>query len=87
MFVCTACGYLFEDVTAADQLPDKCPNCESDKRNFIEYDRKLESWVKKAVAQQVLYPDEEGANVKAANSGLSSHIRFAVVGATRPKRK
>jgi predicted nucleic acid-binding Zn-ribbon protein len=87
MFVCTACGFLLEDVKSADQLPDKCPNCEATKSKIVEYDKRLESWVKKAVAQHVLYPDEEGADVKAVNSSLSSHIRFGIVGAVRAVTK
>jgi hypothetical protein len=27
-----------------------------------------------------MYPDEEGADLRAENSALSSHIRFALVG-------
>jgi len=87
MFVCTACGYLFEDVQTADQLPDKCPNCEASKSKFVEYDQRLESWVKKAVAQHILYPDPEGADLKATNSSLSTHIRFGIVGAIRALAK
>lgn len=83
MYVCTACGYLFENVTSPDQLPEKCPNCEATKDKFVEYDERLESWVKKAVAQHVLYPDEEGADLRAPNSALSSHVRFGIVGAVR----
>jgi predicted nucleic acid-binding Zn-ribbon protein len=86
VFVCTACGYLFEDITSAEDLPEQCPNCEATRDKFVEYDRRLETWIRKAVAQHVLYPDEEGANLRSPNSSLSTHIRFAVVGAVRARR-
>ena len=47
---------------------------------YIPYDDRAERWVKRAVASHVMYPDEEGADLRAENSALSSHIRFAVVG-------
>ncbi|MDA1191425.1 MAG: hypothetical protein O3A46_07040 [Candidatus Poribacteria bacterium] len=83
MFVCSACGFLFEDVKTDGELPDECPNCTASPDKFIAYDKKLEAWVKKAVVQHVQFPDEEGADLRAANSALSSHIRFALVGATK----
>ncbi|GIX07770.1 MAG: hypothetical protein KatS3mg115_2173 [Candidatus Poribacteria bacterium] len=83
MYVCTACGYLFEDVSSPEELPEVCPNCNATKDKFVEYDPALEAWVKKAVAQHIAYPDEEGADLRAPNSALSSHIRFAIVGAVR----
>lgn len=83
MYICTACGYLFEGVESADDLPDACPACEADPDKFVEYDRSLEPWVKKAVAGYVMYPDEDGANQRATNSALSAKVRFAVAGATK----
>ena len=83
MFVCSACGYLFEDVEKAEDLPEECPACTADPEKFVQYDQRLESWVKKAVAAHVMYPDAEGADLRAANSALSAHIRFALVGANR----
>ena len=83
MFVCSACGYLFEGVETAEDLPEACPNCTAAPEKFIEYDRKLESWVKKAVVQHVAFPDEEDADMRAANSAISSHVRFALVGAAK----
>lgn len=86
MFVCSACGYLFEGVETAEQLPKECPNCTASPDKFIEVDRRLESWVKKAVAQHIMYPDAEGADLKDQNSSLSQHIRFALVGASGDKK-
>ncbi len=83
MFVCTACGYLFEDVESADNLPDECPACTATPDKFVEYEKGLEAWVKKAVAQHVAFPDEEGADLRDPNSALSSHVRFALVGAAK----
>ena len=83
MFVCTACGYLFEDVTTDDELPTECPNCTADPDKFVQYDKGLETWVKKAVAQQIAFPDEDGANLRDPNSSISTHIRFALVGAAK----
>ncbi len=83
MFVCSACGYLFEDVEKAEDLPEECPACTADPEKFVPYDQRLESWVKKAVAAHVMYPDAEGADLRAVNSALSAHIRFALVGANR----
>lgn len=77
MFVCTACGYLW---TAAESLPEECPACTAPKEKYIPYDDRAERWVKRAVAQHVMYPDEEGADLRAENSALSSHVRFALVG-------
>lgn len=77
MFVCTACGYLW---TAAESPPEECPACTAPKEKYIRYDDRAERWVKRAVAQHVMYPDEEGADLRAENSALSSHIRFALVG-------
>jgi len=34
-----------------------------------------------------MYPDEEGADLRAENSDLSSHIRFAIVGFDEDIRK
>ena len=50
------------------------------KEKYIPYDDRAERWVKRAVAAHVMYPDEEGADLRAENSALSSHIRFALVG-------
>ena len=83
MYVCTACGYLFEDVQSADDLPEECPACEADKDKFVEYDSRLEPWVKKAVAGYVMFPDGAGADQRATNSALAAKIRFAVAGATK----
>ena len=83
MYVCSACGYLFEDVDNADDLPDECPACTADPDKFVGYDSSLEPWGKKAVAAHVMFPDEDGADLRATNSALSSHIRFAVAGATK----
>lgn len=77
MFVCTACGYLW---TAAESPPEECPACTAPKEKYIPYDDRAERWVKRAVAQHVMYPDEEGADLRAENSALSSHVRFALVG-------
>lgn len=77
MFVCAACGYLWTDATAP---PEECPACTAPKEKFIPYDDRAERWVKRAVASHVMYPDEEGADLRAENSALSSHIRFAIVG-------
>ncbi len=77
MFVCTACGYLWKE---ADEPPDECPACTAPKEKYIPYDDRAERWVKRAVAAHVMYPDEEGADLRAENSALSSHIRFALVG-------
>ena len=83
MFVCTACGYLFEGVETAEDLPEACPNCTASPEKFVQYDKKLEAWVKKAVAQHIAFPDEEGANLRYVNSSLSTHIRFALAGAAK----
>jgi rubredoxin len=77
MFVCTACGYLWK---AAESPPEECPACAAPKEKYIPYDDRAERWVKRAVAQHVMYPDEEGADLRDENSALSSHIRFALVG-------
>lgn len=77
MFVCTACGYLWSDAAGP---PDECPACTAPKEKYIPYDDRAERWVKRAVASHVMYPDEEGADLRAENSALSSHIRFALVG-------
>jgi len=82
MYVCTACGYLFEDVESADDLPDDCPVCEADRDKFIAYDSSLEAWVKKAVAGYAMFPDEVGSNLRASDSAVSNKVRFALVGAT-----
>ena len=60
--------------------PEECPACTAPKEKYIPYDDRAERWVKRAVAAHVMYPDEEGADLRAENSALSSHIRFALVG-------
>jgi rubredoxin len=77
MFVCVACGYLWKDATGP---PEECPACAAPKDKYVPYDDRAEKWVKKAVASHVMYPDEEGADLRAENSALSSHIRFALAG-------
>lgn len=77
MFVCSACGFLW---TTAESPPEECPACTAPKEKFMAYDDRAERWVKRAAAQHVMYPDEEGADLRAENSALSSHIRFALVG-------
>ena len=77
MFVCIACGYLWKE---ADNPPDECPACTAPKEKYIPYDDRAERWVKRAVAAHVMYPDADGADLRAENSALSSHIRFALVG-------
>ena len=67
MFVCTACGYLW---TAAESLPEECPACTAPKEKYIPYDDRAERWVKRAVAQHVMYPDEEGADLRAEKLSL-----------------
>ena len=66
MFVCTACGYLWTD---AEGPPEECPACTAPKEKYIPYDDRAERWVKKAVASHVMYPDEEGADLRARKFG------------------
>mgnify|MGYP001270280040 CR=1 FL=1 len=82
MYICTACGYLFEDADSIDDLPEVCPACEAGRDKFVGYDKSLEPWVKKAVAGYVMFPDEAGSDQRATNSALSAKVRFAVAGAT-----
>jgi|SaaInl4_135m_RNA_FD_contig_41_2033278_length_1723_multi_9_in_0_out_0_2 predicted nucleic acid-binding Zn-ribbon protein len=83
MFVCIACGYLFEDGDSIDDLPEECPVCEAGRDKYVAYDSSLEAWVKKAVAGYAMFPDEAGSDLRAADSAVSNKVRFAVVGATR----
>ena len=69
MFVCIACGYLWKE---ADNPPEECPACTAPKEKYIPYDDRAERWVKRAVAAHVMYPDEDGADLRAENSALSS---------------
>ena len=57
------------------------------KEKYIPYDDRAERHVKRAVAAHVMYPDEEGADLRAENSALSSHIRFALVGLLEDLKK
>ena len=72
MFVCVACGYLWKEAASP---PEECPACTAPKEKYIPYDDRAERWVKRAVAAHVMCAD-----LRAENSALSSHIRFALVG-------